>query len=150
MKNKIITAILTLLCVSLTQCSNRRFVENLLNNSFNDNTDTCLVDFSQLPFAWDSVFFISGRIDSPMEISRILGGCKYSKINDPGSRIIFMHKGEVIYEEAWLTTERYANYVYYYGNNSYIVRKRQFPLFIAWKSGNRNNEIYYIEEYYQP
>ena len=34
--------------------------------------DTVVIDFTNLPFDWDTVYFFSGRIDSPKEIRTIL------------------------------------------------------------------------------
>lgn len=146
MKSRVLAVIFPLLCSFLMQCTNKnRTVEEYIVNSFDSKVDSCIVDLSQLPFVWDSVFFFSSRIDSPPDIKRITGIRDYTTIGDPGTRIVFVHKGHLVYEECWLTTSYYSNYIYYENNDSYIMCLIQDPLFVVKRViNNSNNQEYYL------
>jgi len=133
-----------LLCVIHIQCSNKRVVEKHIVDHFLNGADTCVVDFSQLPFDWDSVFFISGRIDSPLEINSIIGCDYFTRVIDPGTRMLFVHDGEIVYEERWLTTSRYDNYIYYDNNDNYVTCGRESPLYLVWRVADEDKGEHYI------
>ena len=133
-----------LLCVIHIQCSNKRVVEKHIINPFRTGVDTCLVDFSQLPFDWDTVFFISGRIDSPSELTSIIGCDYFTKDSDPGTRMVFVRDGEIVYEEKWLTTGRYKNYIYYVNNDKYVTCSRESPLYLVWRIVDEDKGEYYL------
>ena len=143
-RNSIRLLFYALICLIIIQCSNKRVVDSFIVGHLPYGVDSCVVDFSQLPFDWDSVCFISGRIDSPSEISSIIG-CDYSpRISDPGTRMVFMHDGEVVYVENWLTTGQYDNYIYYDNNYSHITCSKDRPLFLVRRVIDGNKKEYYI------
>lgn len=142
--------ILCILGALIIRCTpdKQRIVERFIVGSASNQKDTVVIDFTKLPFDWDTVYFFSGKIDSPKEIRTILKDSDYNCINEPGSRIIFKNKGSVVYEEDWFTTSRYANYIYYHNNDSYRLFPREAPLFLVWSClPNTEREFIIIDSF---
>lgn len=83
-------------------CSNKNDIDNIVSTEYNrckENTN-CLIDFAHLMnFEWDTMCYYSGA-NSLEEINKDLG-FELRDFTDIGDRVIFFHKGKIIYQKEW-------------------------------------------------
>lgn len=86
-------------------CSNRNDIDSIVAKQWeqcNKNLN-CVVDFSNvMGFEWDTMCFYSVG-NSLDDIEKDLGFV-YEQWTDIGDRVIFLHKGKIVYQKDWFPT----------------------------------------------
>lgn len=85
-------------CLFFYSCSERNDFDDIISNEWEKGKDT--IDLSNvMPFNWDTMCFYSGAL-SLEEINQDLG-FELKGFTDIGDRVIFLHKGKVVYHKEW-------------------------------------------------
>jgi hypothetical protein len=101
-------ALLVLIFVKCATKTNR--VDDIVIKKIEKCTevDPCIIDFSnQFDFDWEEMYYFSGAL-SLEEIQNLLK-MSLDKYTDVGDRVIFINKGQIVFEEEWFVNSSDGN-----------------------------------------
>lgn len=88
----------------VASCSNRNDFDGIVSNKWEkcDVKTNCIIDFAiSMNFKWDTMCYYSGGC-SLEEINNDLG-FELKQFTDIGDRVIFLNKGNIVYQKEWFT-----------------------------------------------
>lgn len=88
----------------ITSCSKSKDFDSIVSNEWEKCKEgtNCTIDFADLmDFEWDTMCFYSGAY-SLEDINKDLG-FELKGFTDIGDRVIFLNKGEIVYQKEWYT-----------------------------------------------